>query len=164
MSAAARAPRIVVDVASEGVRLPLARERVVDAATRVLRAEGVRDAMLSFAFVTPREMARLNRAHLGHPGPTDVITFGHAPAHAGAPVVGDVYICPDVARENARAHGSGVREELLRLVVHGALHVLGHEHPEDDARTSSAMWRRQEQLVRRLMAAGTAPRRGAGTS
>ena len=96
--------------------------------------------------VSPSAMARLNRRHLGHSGATDVISFGFAPTpHAG--VVGDVYLCPDVARANAHAAGCGVREELLRLVVHGTLHVLGWDHPVDRARESSPMWRRQEQLL-----------------
>jgi rRNA maturation RNase YbeY len=91
-------------------------------------------------------MARLNRRHLGHAGPTDVISFGFAPS-PGEGLVGDVYICPDVARANARVAGCGVREELLRLVVHGTLHVLGWDHPVGRARESSPMWRRQEALL-----------------
>jgi rRNA maturation RNase YbeY len=141
---------VAVDVAAEGVRAPLAARRVADLARGVLAAERVREAMLSIAFVTDREIARLNRAHLGHRGPTDGISFGFAPAGTGGPVVGDIYIAPDVARVNARAHGVGVREELARLVVHGTLHVLGYEHPEDEARATSTMWRRQEALLARL--------------
>ena len=68
-------------------------------------------------------------------------------------MVGDVYIAPDVARRNAREQGAGVREELMRLVVHGVLHVLGHDHPEDDSRYASPMWQRQERLLRTLGAA-----------
>jgi probable rRNA maturation factor len=64
-------------------------------------------------------------------------------------VVGDVYIAPDVARRNAKAEGTGVREELMRLVVHGVLHVLGHDHPDEgEARYASPMWKRQERLLR----------------
>jgi probable rRNA maturation factor len=43
-----------------------------------------------------------------------------------------------------------VREEVARLVVHGTLHVLGREHPEDEGRTRSPMWRRQERLLAHL--------------
>lgn len=159
MNGAARAARggagraahaLVVDVAADGVRVPLAAGRVAELARGVLRAERVRAAMLSIAFVTDREIARLNRAHLGHRGPTDVISFGFASAGEAGPVVGDVYIAPGVARLHARAHGVGVREELARLVVHGTLHVLGHEHPVDATRGASPMWRRQERLLVRL--------------
>jgi rRNA maturation RNase YbeY len=137
---------LAVAVATDGVRVPLARDRARRIACRVLRAEGVREALLSIAFVTPRAIARLNRAHLGHAGPTDVIAFAFA---GPGPVVGDIYIAPAVARRNAARFGVGVREELVRLVVHGVLHVVGHDHPAGGAaRTASVMWRRQEALLR----------------
>lgn len=141
---------LVVDVATDGVRVPLARERVAELARGVLRSERVRDALLSVAFVSDRAIAALNRRHLGHAGPTDVISFGFDRAGDG-PVVGDIYIAPAVARRNAERHGRPMREELARLVVHGTLHVLGYDHPEHEDRTHSAMWRRQERLLGRLL-------------
>jgi probable rRNA maturation factor len=140
----------VVEVALDGVRIPVSRTRVAAVADGVLRAERVRDALLSVAFVTDRRIASLNRTHLGHRGATDVISFGFDPVDASGDVVGDVYIAPGVARRNARAAGASVREELLRLVVHGVLHVLGHDHPEDESRYRSRMWERQERLLRAL--------------
>ena len=138
-----------VDVTTNGERLPVSRDRVVAAATSTLRSERVRDALLSITFLSRRDIARLNAKHLSHTGPTDVISFGFQRATPSDPVVGDIYVCPDVARENARAEGASVRDEVIRLVVHGTLHVLGHDHPDDD-RERSPMWRRQERLVRRL--------------
>jgi rRNA maturation RNase YbeY len=144
---------LAVDVATEGVRIPLARSRVAALAEGVLRREGVRDALLSIAFVTDRRIAALNREHLGHTGPTDVISFGFAPVDSARVVVGDVYIAPGVARRSAHEQQRSVREELSRLVVHGVLHVLGHDHPEGETRYASPMWRRQERLLRSLGAA-----------
>ena len=135
-----------VEVAADGVRVPLAKRRVADLARAVLEAEGVRDASISFAFVRPSTIATVNREHLGHKGPTDVISFPLAPT-PGAPLGGDVYICPDVAARNAIEHGVGLREEIARLVVHATLHVLGREHPEGVGRETSTMWRRQEELL-----------------
>lgn len=146
------ASRHQVEVVAEGVRLPVSRERVVAAARRVLRAERAGATRLSLAFVTPRAIARVNRKHLGHAGPTDVISFPLPASYPDGVHEGDVYICPEVARENARAHGGSVREELLRLVVHATLHVLGWEHPEDESRTRSPMWRRQERLLAAVLA------------
>lgn len=140
---------IQIDVAAVGVRVPISRDRVAGLARAVLAAERVRDFQLSIAFVDERTMAGLNRKHLGHRGPTDIISF-ELPAAPGVPRSGDVYIAPEVARRNAAAHGAGVREEIARLVIHGALHVLGWEHPEDDGRDRSPMWRRQERLLARL--------------
>ena len=141
----------IVDVATEGVRIPVSRSRVASLADEVLRAERVRDASISIAFVTDRRIAALNWQHLGHRGPTDVIAFGFAPTHEGAPRSGDIYIAPGVARRNALAERKGVREELLRLVVHGVLHVLGHDHPEGAGRYASPMWQRQEALLGQLL-------------
>ena len=150
MSAGEPDSRLAVDVASETGRLPVSRRAVGDAARAVLRGERVSHALLSVSFVTRRAIAALNRKHLGHRGPTDVISFALGGGGGAGPVVGDVYISPEVARENARRHGVGVREELSRLVVHGMLHVLGYDHPEGEDRVDSPMWRRQERLVARL--------------
>lgn len=140
--------RAVAVGTSNGVRSPVAAAHLTELARAVLAAEKVAQAMLSITLVTPREIAALNRRHLGHRGPTDVITFAMGRDPVGA-VIADIYICPDVARAQARDHGVGIREELARLVVHGVLHACGHEHPEEE-RMSSPMWRRQEVLLARL--------------
>ena len=85
-------------------------------------------------------MRRLNRRATGRRGVTDVIAYA-LPQPDGS-LLGDVYICPAVA---------GSREELVRLAVHGTLHVLGYDHPEGAGRTRSRMWRLQERYVRRLV-------------
>jgi probable rRNA maturation factor len=143
---------IAVEVTNDGGRIPLTRVDAQALAERVLRAEGVRNAMLSVAFISRREIAAINRKHLKRAGATDVISFGFAPSGARGPVIGDVYIAADVARVNARELGVPVREELMRLVVHGALHVLGHDHPAGADRVASPMWRRQESLLARFTA------------
>jgi len=140
-----------VDVTTNGVRSPLGRAAIADVARSTLQAERVRHALLSITLLDKRAMARLNREHLRHRGPTDVISFGFRRAADGDPVVGDVYIAPDVARENARDAKVSVREEIARLVVHGTLHVLGYDHPEGKERESSPMWRRQERIIRRAL-------------
>jgi probable rRNA maturation factor len=139
---------LTVDVAADGVRLPLSRARVSEVARSALRRERVKDALVSITFLDRRAIARLNTTHLGHAGATDVISFGFVRATPRDPVIGDIYICPEVGRENAKARRAPVREEIARLVVHGVLHVLGHDHP-DERRESSDMWQRQERLVRR---------------
>ncbi len=111
----------------------------------VLDGEGAGAATVSVTFLSPARMRALNRRALGRDRATDVIAFGLP--HPGR-LVGDVYVCPQVARRAARAADVPVREELVRLVVHGTLHVMGHDHPTGSGRTRSAMWRRQETYVR----------------
>jgi probable rRNA maturation factor len=147
--------RPTIHVAVDGITTPLSRARAQRIVESVLRAEKVRGALVSVAFVSDRDIARMNRKHIGHRGPTDVISFGFSRLAArDSLLIGDIYIAPGVAARNARARRRPVREELTRLLVHGTLHVLGYDHPEDDAREQSAMWRRQERLVTRLARAG----------
>lgn len=115
----------------------------------VLAREG-READLSISFLGPRAMARLNATHKGHDRPTDVIAFA-LPLPDGR-LTGDIYLCRWQAVRGARSHGVPVREELVRLLVHATLHVLGWDHPEGAGRTRSPMWDRQEQYVRELSA------------
>jgi probable rRNA maturation factor len=140
-----------IGISSNGVRSPLGRDRAADIVRAVLRADHIRDAMISVSFVSNRAIRTLNKRHLGRDRATDVIAFGFRAGGKGSPIVGDVYIAPDVARQAARELGIGVREEVTRLVVHGMLHVLGYDHPESARRARSPMWRRQEQLVSRLI-------------
>jgi len=119
-------------------------------AARVLRWEGARRARVELALLDPTAMRRLNRRATGRRGLTDVIAFT-LPQPDGA-ILGDVYICPTAARAFVAHNGPGVlREELVRLAVHGTLHVLGYDHPDGPGRTRSTMWQRQERYVRRLM-------------
>lgn len=142
---------LAIDISSSVRRLSVSRQRIRDAATATLRAERVKDAMLSITFVGRAAISRLNRRYLGHEGPTDVISFGLARIGRRGAVIGDIYICAEVARENARRQGISPGEELLRLVVHGTLHVLGSDHPVGPARTKSPMWRRQEKILARII-------------
>ena len=129
----------------------ISRARVRESAVAALGAERVRDAMLSITFVGRAAMSELNRRYLGHRGPTDVISFGLERSGKRSAVIGDIYICPEVARDNAKRQGVPVGEEVLRLVVHGTLHVLGHDHPAGASRTASPMWRRQERILARVL-------------
>ena len=126
---------------------PLADRVVQRIVAAVLKGER-RSADVMVTFLGPTRMRALNREHLGHDRPTDVISFA-LPTPDGR-LVGDIYICRAVAAVQARSLGVPLREELVRLVVHGTLHVLGYDHPEGEGRTTGAMWRRQERYVRRL--------------
>lgn len=110
----------------------------------VLEGEG-RAASVSVTFLGRDAMRRLNAEYKGHDRPTDVIAF--TLRRPGAEPAGDIYVCPWVARREAEARGIAVREELVRLLIHGTLHVLGHDHPAGPARERSAMWKRQERYV-----------------
>ena len=127
--------------ADEQTEVPIDVPRWAALAQAVLRAEG-RAGELTLTFVDRDEIAALNAEHLGEDGPTDVLSFpldaadildavtGTSP---DVPVLlGDVVIAPAVAAAQAAAHAGTLDDELALLVVHGVLHVLGHDHAESD--------------------------------
>jgi probable rRNA maturation factor len=134
----------VREVVVAGRRLPLPSALVRRVVQRVLEGER-RDGLVSVTFLGREAMQRMNAQHKGRDVPTDVLAF--AMSDGAGRVVGDVYICPWVAEREARARGVPLREELIRLLVHGTLHALGRTHPEGPGRTRSPMWRRQERYV-----------------
>ena len=133
------------------------RPRLERAVGQVLAWEGAR-ARVELTLLDAHAMRRLNRRATGRRGLTDVLAFA-LPQPDGA-LLGDVYICPAAAARwvkngaRARGNGGGVEEELVRLAVHGTLHVLGYDHPDGPGRTRSVMWGRQERYVRRLLRGG----------
>jgi len=137
----------VAEVGVAGRVVPLPPAAVRRAVRTVLRGER-RAAGICVTFLGPIAMRRLNRRYKHRDRPTDVLAFSLSGPDGS--LVGDVYVCRAVAAAEARARRIPLRTELLRLVVHGTLHVLGHDHPEGDGRERSAMWRRQERYLRRL--------------
>ncbi|MEX5259880.1 rRNA maturation RNase YbeY [Kocuria sp. CPCC 205263] len=98
------------------------------------------DAELSIAVVDEDEMARLHIEWMDLPGPTDVLSFPMDEMRPGTPeepaegTLGDIVLCPPVARRQAEAGGHTVADELCLLTTHGILHLLGHDHAEPEER------------------------------
>lgn len=136
----------------EGVAPPVRPERVEAAVRHVLLAEGVAEAEISVALLADGAIAAMNDQFLEHEGPTDVITFA---MHEGdEPPLGDVYVGVEQAVRQAAEFGATPEEEVLRVAVHGVLHVLGYEHPQGPERMQSEMFIRQEELLRSFLAGG----------
>jgi len=149
---------------------PVDTSRWVRLATSVLEAEGVRDDVeASLLFIDETAMAELNQRFLGHSGPTDVLAFpidddvyeGPRSADSLGPgpgavldladlptILGDVVVCPAVARRNAPAHAGTYDDELALLVVHGVLHLLGSDHARPEE--AEKMERREQELLDRF--------------
>ena len=138
-------PDVVVDVA-----------RWQRLALDVLACEGVAGE-LTLTFADLDDLAELNQDHMGKLGPTDVLSFPmHDEPVAGVPtLLGDVVISPAVAAGQFSGHAGTIDDELALLVVHGILHVLGHDHAEPDE--TAAMRRRELDHLQAFHWHGDAP-------
>jgi len=149
-----------VVVSDEQTDVAIDPDRWADLASAVLQTEG-RTGELTLTFVDRDEIAALNAEHMGKDGPTDVLSFpldsfdDTAGAMPGPVLLGDVVVCPAVAREAAPTHAGTVDDELALLVVHGVLHVLGHDHFEPEE--TRVMRDRERTLLEQLHWHGPAP-------
>lgn len=119
---------------------PVDSDRLLRLANFVLTDQRVPDAMeVSLLFVDSTAIAELNAHHMGKEGPTDVLAFPidlPGESRPGEPaILGDVVLCPEIAAAQAPEHGVAPEAEVELLVVHGLLHLLGHDHAEPQERT-----------------------------
>lgn len=138
-----------IDISSDGPEPdPELSHRIEAAVIEVLTAEDAEDAEISIALLSDPSISAIHRDHLGDDSPTDVITFPLR--EPGRPLVGDVYIGVQQAERQAAEEGIDPEEELLRLVIHATLHLLGWDHPGEE-RDASPMYRRQEEFLRSVL-------------
>ena len=133
-------PRILVDDRQDRA---VDLDGLVALAAECLVGEGVASSELSVSFVPEAEMADLHRRYMDEEGPTDVLSFPlDETDEDGVRILGDVVIAPSVAARNNEADPVA---EMRLLLVHGILHLLGHDHEEDEER--ARMWAIQERYT-----------------
>ena len=126
-------PVVVSDARSiaDQESLPLVLDRWANLASAAAEADGG-IGELTLTFVDAEEISDLNAEHMGMSGPTDVLSFPmDDEPMAGVPtLLGDIVVCPEVAASQFADHAGTFDDEIALLVVHGVLHVLGHDHSE----------------------------------
>ncbi|MEX1025466.1 MAG: rRNA maturation RNase YbeY [Planctomycetota bacterium] len=120
--------------AAEGLEPFVEEADVARAAAAALAFGGRAGVEVGVIFVREPELTALHADHLDDPTATDVITFDLGSEGDGP--VGELYISVDRALEVARARGGRAADELLLYVVHGCLHLAGHDDHEADARAA----------------------------
>ena len=135
--------------------LPADELHLAELARHALDESGVPPRVeLSVLLVDLAAMTRLHEQYMDEPGPTDVLAFPQDDVVASMPdpdedvpeaLLGDIVLCPDNARAGATEHGHTLAAELDVLLVHGVLHLLGHDHAEPDEERE--MFARQAELL-----------------
>ena len=103
---------------------PEGKRKISQRIKRVAAGEGKKTGHLNYIFVSDEIILDLNKRYLHHDHYTDIITFDHS---AGDTIAGEMYISVDTVRTNAKDYQTDFRNELLRVMVHGALHLCGYK-------------------------------------
>jgi rRNA maturation RNase YbeY len=149
---------VSVSFTSESVRVPGVEPSARRAVASVLRREGVRGARtVNVVWCSRERLRRLNRRFRSTNRFTDVIAFRYGdPGGSGFrlppkrdPVFGDLFIASPQAKLNARKFGVPFEQELVRLVAHGTLHLLGYTDYQPGEKEK--MWRVQEKIVKEVL-------------
>ena len=126
----------------DGVKMPNIKKRETTAWIKAVAAEyGRKVGEIGYMFVNDEKILEVNREFLQHDYYTDIITFDYSSRRR---IAGDMFISLDTVRSNAEMLGKRYEEELLRVVIHGVLHLVGindkgpgereiMEHHEDTA-------------------------------
>ena len=123
-----------------------------DVIAKTLESEKVTGAVFSIIFVNLEEIHKLNKEYRGIDRPTDVISFALEDSDDfevdGLRVLGDIYICIDRMKEQAKEYGHSQMRELYFLTCHGLLHLLGYDHMEE--KEEKIMFDKQDKILEEL--------------
>lgn len=127
---------LIIEVAADLAGRTVDEVRLKRAVQEVLAEAGVRAGEVSIAIVTDPEMHAVNRQYLDHDYPTDVLSFVLEFDEERATLEGQIIASLDYAAKEAERFGWSAEDELLLYVIHGALHLVGHDDHTPAGRTA----------------------------
>ena len=136
---------ITIEIANEQTHLPLDRRLMRRAVRTVLRDAGLRKARISVAVVDDETIARLNWQYFRHRGPADVLSFLLDQSDG---LEGEVIVGAQTALRAAPHYGWPPHDELLLYVIHGTLHLVGHDDTSSVLRAK--MQNRETEVLEKL--------------
>jgi probable rRNA maturation factor len=135
----------------EDFDLPIATQLIVGAAEATLRHQEIpKDSSLMVVVMGEEGIQQLNHQYLGLDAPTDVLSFqaGYLDPEDKSTYLGDVILSAPQAQSQAESRGHSFADEVQLLVIHGTLHLLGHDHAE--AQEKARMWAAQAAILEQL--------------
>jgi probable rRNA maturation factor len=114
---------LCIDVYNASLRKPLPIAKVERAVRTALTKEKVRTAQVNVVFVNDQDIHTMNKTYLQHDYPTDVITF----SLEEETMDGEIYISVETAQQQAQEYNVSLTNELMRLAIHGTLHLIGYD-------------------------------------
>jgi probable rRNA maturation factor len=136
-----------ISIANPQETVPIDRGFMRNLVRTVLEGEGVADAEVSLAFVDDPTIHQLNKRYLQHDEPTDVLSFPLSEPGAKR-LAGELVLGAEVAKAQAEARGHDVQAELALYVIHGLLHLCGHD--DKTAEAAARMRQRERHYLKEL--------------
>ncbi len=125
------------------------RKELRSAAALIEKFEGRKFGTVEFAFVSTAQMRDLNRRHLKHDYETDILTFDMTESDN---TEGQIVIAPEVVADNSVRFRQGLNRELMRVMIHGLLHLAGYN--DNDKISAKRMRRKENEYLRKINNAG----------
>lgn len=121
----------MTEVVLSGTPDDVSEENIRSAVLRTVQSESANIETVTVAFIAAHDMRQLNLHHRGKDAATDVLSF---PFDASFPQAsgGEMYVCTEVCRAHAERLGRKVPEEVLHMVIHGTLHLIGYTDETDE--------------------------------
>ena len=118
------------------------RKKYSTVAKKVLLGENRKTETISLALVSKEEIKKLNKKFRKKNKPTDVLSFDLKQKG----YMGEIIICPEVVKENAKKYGVSLSSEMMKVFVHGILHLCGYDH-EKSLKEEVKMFAKQDKYL-----------------
>ncbi len=125
---------------------PVDKNSFSQVAKNVLKGENELLKTFSLAFVEEEEIKKLNKKFRNKNKPTDVLSFLLKENN----YLGEIIICPKAVKENAKKAKKSINEEMMKVFIHGILHLLGYDH-EKTAKAAKIMEIKQEEYLKKIL-------------
>jgi len=124
--------RLTIEIADEQQAHQIDKARLKQGVRQVLQDAGIESAEISIAIVDDARMHELNRKYLAHDYPTDVLSFLLTYDPEQRALEGEIIVSVDYAAREAVRYGWTADDELVLYVIHGCLHLVGHDDATDE--------------------------------
>ncbi len=139
--------RSLINIFTENIEYRVRNiNKIKDCLFDIIKSERKELGEVNIILTDNETMLSINQQYLNHDTYTDTITFPYSDIDDEA--FGDVYICLDMVKDNARTYKCRIQEELFRIMVHGTLHLCGYEDKKDES-DKDIMFAKQEEYIKK---------------
>lgn len=140
---------MLIRICNSQRKFPIDTQEIESVVEKTLQLENIQTDEVTVHFVSKKKITELHDEFFDDPTPTDCISFPIDEAdEIGYNVLGEIFVCPEVAREYALQHGNDAQAELKLYVIHGLLHLIGYD--DIDPKDRKVMRQKEKAVIDHL--------------